>query len=136
MLQRLMITFCVLLYAIGVPYLEINDTHVFNPYWPPHVKIHEVWQLTTNSALGALTLWLIWKENHVMLGALISLLVTGGFLFAYSIKDLYGGSMKYLDGSEKTVFEINIGVAGFGVAILLILVAMAVEYREKKSISS
>lgn len=133
MFQRSLITFCVLLYAVGVPILEINESHVFNPYWPPHVKIHEVWQLTTNSALGALCLWLIWKDNQVFLGAIISLLVTGGFLFAYSIKDSYGGSMKYLDGSEKTIFDINIGVAGFGLAILLLLLAIALEYKARKT---
>jgi hypothetical protein len=49
------------------------------------------------------------------------MLVTGGFLLAYSLQNLYGGSMKYLDGSEKTVLGINIGVVGFGLAFILLL---------------
>lgn len=136
MFQRLLITFCVLLYAVGVPVLEINDSHVFNPNWTPHAKIHEVWQLTTNSALGVLSLWLIWKKSSVMLGAIISLAVTGGFLFAFAIRDLYDGSMKYLDGSEKTIFDVNIGVAGFGLAILLLLLSIVLEYRSQPAARS
>jgi hypothetical protein len=49
------------------------------------------------------------------------MLVTGGFLSAYSLQNFYGGSMKYLDGSEKTILGINIGVVGFGLAFILLL---------------
>lgn len=136
MIQKLLITFCIALYAIGVPILEINDTHVFNPHWPPHVKIHEVWQLVTNSALGALSLWLIWRKNQIMLAAIISSLITGGFLLAFSIRGQYGGSMKYLDGSEKTIFDVNIGVVGFGLAFLLLALAVVIENRAKKVLHS
>lgn len=132
MIQKLLITFCLFLYAVGVPVLEISNTHVFNPYWLPHVKIHIVWQLATNSALGILSFWLIWRKNQVMLGAIISSLITGGFLFAFSIREQYGGSMKYLDGSEKTILDFNIGVVGFGLALFLLALAMTLEFKAKK----
>jgi len=51
----------------------------------------------------------------------------GGFLLAFLIKDSYGGSMKYLDGSEKTLLGINIGVLGFGLAFALILFSFAID---------
>ena len=120
-MKKTIITFSILLYAIAVPFLEINDTHVFNPDWTPHVRIHEVWQLITNTGIGLLCLWLVWIKKETKISALLSLLVTGGFLLAFSLKELYGGSMKYLDGSEKTLFGINIGVLGFGAAFLLLL---------------
>lgn len=122
-MRKFAITFSVVLYAIGVPYLEINDTHVFNPDWTPHVRIHEVWQLITNSSIGMLCLWLVWYKKETSLSAVLSLLVTGGFLLAYALQDTYGGSMKYLDGSEKTLLGLNIGVIGFGLAFLLILLS-------------
>lgn len=117
----MIITFSIVLYAIAVPILEINDTHVFNPDWTPHAKIHEVWQLITNSAIGVLCLWLVWVKKEFRLSTLLSMLVTGAFLLAYFLQDLYGGSMKYLDGSEKTLGGINIGVLGFGIAFALLL---------------
>jgi len=131
MIQKLLVTFCIALYAVGVPVLEINDTHVFNPDWTPHVRIHEVWQLLSNSMLGVLCLWWLWIEQKLVRSAIVSLIVTGGFLLAFMIKDFYGGSMKYLDGSEKTVFDINIGVVGFGLAVLLLGVAIALEVRQQ-----
>ncbi len=120
-MKKTLITFSIILYAIVVPFLEINATHVFNPDWTPHVKIHEVWQLITNSSIGLLCLWLIWVKNKTTISAILSLLITGGFLLAFILKELYGGSMQYLDGSEKTLLGINIGVLGFGLAFLLVL---------------
>ena len=123
-MRKAIITFSIVLYAIAVPFLEINDTHVFNPDWTPHVRIHEVWQLMTNSGMGLFCLWLVWVKKDVKNSAIVSMLVTGGFLLAYILKDFYGGSMKYLDGSEKTLFGINIGILGFGIAFLLLLVTI------------
>jgi hypothetical protein len=45
----------------------------------------------------------------------------GGFLLAFFLKEGYGGSVKYVDGSEKTVLGINIGILGFGIAFLFLL---------------
>tara|TARA_R110002096_G_scaffold432020_2_gene648090 strand:+ start:1726 stop:2133 length:408 start_codon:yes stop_codon:yes gene_type:complete len=120
-MKKSIITFSVILYAIVVPFLEINDSHVFNPDWTPHVRIHEVWQLITNSAIGILCLWLLWVKRETQISTILSLLITGGFLLAYILQDLYGGSMEYLDGSEKTLLGINIGVLGFGIAFILLL---------------
>jgi hypothetical protein len=121
-LKKSTITFVILLYAFAVPVLEINDTHVFNPDWTPHAKIHEVWQLITNTSIGILCLWLVWIKKKIKLSTLLSMLVTGGFLLAYLLQDLYGGSMKYLDGSEKTILGINIGIVGFGLGFILLAI--------------
>ncbi|MGB5499496.1 MAG: hypothetical protein WBM77_11255 [Maribacter sp.] len=120
-MKKYIITFSVILYAIVVPFLEINDTHVFNTDWTPHVRIHEVWQLLVNTGIGVLCLWLVWFKNETKISAILSLLITGGFLMAFILKDLYGGSMKYIDGSEKTILSVNIGVLGFGLAFILVL---------------
>lgn len=132
-MKRSLITFSILLYAIVVPILEINETHVFNPNWTPHAKIHEVWQLITNTGIGVLCLWLVWVRKETKLSGILSLLVTGGFLLAYGLKNTYGGSMKYLDGSEKTLLGINIGVLGFGMAFILVLFILFVKKSSYKS---
>lgn len=123
MIKKIAITFSVILYAIVVPFLDISETHIWNPDWTPHVRIHEVWQLITNSSIGIACLWLVWYKKEVLLSTLLSLIVTGGFLLAFLLKDGYGGSMKYLDGSEKTVLGINIGVLGFGIAFLFLILS-------------
>ncbi|WP_299314774.1 hypothetical protein [uncultured Aquimarina sp.] len=123
MIKKIAITFSIILYAFVVPFLDINETHVWNPDWTPHARIHEVWQLITNSSIGVLCLWLVWYKKEVQLSTLLSLMVTGGFLLAFFLKDGYGGSMKYLDGSEKTIAGINIGVLGFGIAFLFLILS-------------
>lgn len=123
MIKKIAITFSVILYAVVVPFLDINETHVWNPDWTPHARIHEVWQLITNSSIGVFCLWLVWYKKEVQLSTILSLIVTGGFLLAFFLKDGYGGSMKYLDGSEKTVLGINIGILGFGIAFLFLILS-------------
>ena len=123
MLKKIAVTVSVILYAFVVPFLEVNETHVWNPDWTPHVRIHEVWQLITNSSIGILCLWLVWYKKETRLSSLLSLLVMGGFLLAFLLKDNYGDSMKYLDGSEKTIFGINIGILGFGAATLFLVLS-------------
>ena len=86
-MRKSIITFSILLYAIVVPFLEINETHVFNPNWTPHVRIHEVWQLITNSGIGLLCLWLVWVKNETRLSSILSLLVTGGLLIGLWLKE-------------------------------------------------
>ncbi|HDZ05677.1 hypothetical protein LCGC14_0066170 [marine sediment metagenome] len=131
MIKKIAITFSVILYAIIVPFLDINETHVWNPDWTPHARIHEVWQLISNSSIGILCLWLVWYKKEVLLSTILSLIVTGGFLLAFFLKDGYGGSMKYLDGSEKTVFGINIGILGFGIAFLLLILSQILSTKKR-----
>lgn len=119
-MKKSIITFSIILYALVVPVLELNETHVFNPDWTPHARIHEVWQLFTNTGIGILCLWLVWVKKETKISTILSVLITGGFLLAFILKELYGGSMKYLDGSEKTLLGINIGILGFGIAFVLL----------------
>ena len=124
LLAKLLITLGALLYGLGVPLLEINPTHVFNPSWEAHARLHEVWQLTTNSALALLSLWLVWVRNDIKLPSILAMLVTGGFLFAYLVRDGYGGSMVLSDGSEKLLFGLNLGAFVFSLVFLLSLLAL------------
>ena len=136
MIKKIAITFSVVLYAVVVPFLDINETHVWNPDWTPHARIHEVWQLITNSSIGVLCLWLVWYKKEVRLSTILSLIVTGGFLLAFFLKDGYGGSMKYLDGSEKTVLGINIGILGFGIAFLFLILSQMFTKTNKTAINN
>ncbi|WP_200831846.1 hypothetical protein [Aquimarina sp. AU474] len=128
--EKITLTISIFLYALVVPYLEINNTHVFNPDWTPHVRIHEVWQLITNTSIGILSLWLIYKKRQVLLPFILSMIITGSFLISFMIKNTYDGSMKYLDGSEKTLFGLNIGIVGFGFAFVLLVLSLITYYRK------
>lgn len=87
----------------------------------------EVWQLLTNTGLAGPVLWLVWIKDEVIQAFIVGLLIAGGFLSAFLIRDTYAGSMKYLDGSEKTVVGLNIGVPGFSVVAAGLVVAILLE---------
>lgn len=131
MLSKLLVTVGIVFYAVVVPILEINDTHVFNQAWAPHARLHETWQLFTNTALGAFSVWLVWGRNDLRLASLLTLFVTGGFLLAYWLRDGYGGSMVLSDGSEKMIIGVNLGLVAYTLAILLAGIAVAIDRRAR-----
>jgi hypothetical protein len=90
MLSKLSVTLGIVFYAVVVPILEINDTHVFNQAWAPHAQLHDL-QLFTNTALGAFSVWLVWGRNDLQLASLLTLFVTGGFLLAYWLRTATAG---------------------------------------------
>ncbi|HWE94770.1 MAG TPA: DUF6640 family protein [Tepidisphaeraceae bacterium] len=50
----------------GLAYVfEWNDTHVFNPKWPPHAKFHNAQTLLLGSLLGAVSFFLLWGRHDV-----------------------------------------------------------------------
>ena len=129
MIAKLMVTVGIVFYAVVVPILVINDTHVFNQAWEPHARLHETWQLFTNTAIGAYSVWLVWGRDNLRLASLLTLFVTGGFLMAYWLRDGYGGSMVLTDGSEKMILGVNLGLFAYALAILLAGLAVALERR-------
>jgi hypothetical protein len=130
MLSKLLITIGIIFYGVAVPILEVNPTHVFDMTWTSHERLHEVWQLTTNSSIAVYCFWLVWVREKTQLPGILGLLVTGGFLLAYVIRSGYGGSMVLSDGSEKTVFGANLGLVGFGVVVILTIIAMVIDNRK------
>jgi len=130
MVLKVLITLGILVYGLLVPILEINSSHVFNPNWPAHALLHEVWQLITNSMLALYCLWLTWVKNDLFLPCLIGMLVTGGLLLAFLVKDIYGGSMVHPDGSEITLMGLNAGVMVFALFFVLFACAAWTAYKK------
>lgn len=122
MWKRAVLSLSVLTFVLVVPLLEVNETHVFNPAWPEHARLHEVWQLITNVAVGLICLWLAWFGDRVREASLLGLTVTGGFLAAYFIRTSYGGSMRHTDGSELMVFGINAAVLTMAAAFFALAI--------------
>lgn len=135
MTERILITLGVLIFAVAVPALEINASHVFNADWPPHSRFHEVWQLTTNCAIGALYIWLAWIKGHVRLAGILVIAVMGGVLFAHATEDLYGGSI--VSGNiSRTLPGLELAAAAAVIAIVMAVAAIGLASRRKSSAGS
>lgn len=107
MLLRLFIYINAAVFLFLIPYLEVGSTHVFNPDWPAHARLHEVWQLVTNGLASILAVILAWRGHNVRLGGIIALTINAGFLAALASSGLYGGGMAHSDGSELLVAGVN-----------------------------
>lgn len=102
MVRKLLFMLAILPFAVVTPLLETSPTHVFNPDWPGHARLHDVWQLITHCALAAYMSWLFLLRRREREASVVALIVIGGFLAAYMLGPLYGGSMSHSDGIPPT----------------------------------
>lgn len=76
--------------------VDLTPTHVFNPAWPAHARLHEVWLLCTGALLTLVNLYFVWLYRErprfglTLAGVLGSALV-GGFFIASATASGYGG---------------------------------------------
>lgn len=127
--RRIILSLALIPFGVLTPILELGTTHVVNPDWPGHARLHEVWQLLTNSSLAMLCLWLIWWCRQLRLPALIAFAISMGFLVAYALSPLYGGTMRHSDGSEIAIGGVNLAVAMMVVATTAIGTVLASTFR-------
>jgi hypothetical protein len=133
-MRRIILTLALIPFGVLTPVLELGMTHVLNPDWPGHARLHEVWQLLTNSSLAMLCLWLIWCSRQVRLPALIAFIISLGFLVAYALSPLYGGTMRHSDGSEIAIGGVNIAVAMMLVTTIAIGAVLASTFRTPRDV--
>lgn len=62
-LGRVLITLSALAAAIGAYVADWNETHIFNPRWPPHAKFHNAQTMLLGTCLGLLTLYYLWAPR-------------------------------------------------------------------------
>lgn len=61
-LGRGLISLVSLVTAAGPYRADWNETHVKNPAWPPHAKFHNGQTMSLGLALGATSLWQLWRK--------------------------------------------------------------------------
>lgn len=130
MIAEIFITLGVVIYAVLIPFLEINPSHVFNDTWPPHARFHDVWQLITNITIGAVALWLAWHRAEVQIASMLNLAVMGGVLTAHALAGSYGGSISS-GNIEATVLGLHAPAFAAGLVALSAIAAFVLG-REKR----
>ncbi len=59
---RALITLANLLYAVGAFAADFNETHVYNPRWPPHARFHNGQTMTLGVFLSAMSLYFAYRR--------------------------------------------------------------------------
>lgn len=130
MINRILTTLGLLVLLVLLPLLEIRDTHVFNPDWPPHARLHEVWQLTTNAGISVIGLWLVWRRGAVQLASVLGVFMIGGALIAHLLASTYGGALTYPGAPGGTILGIPAAVL-IPLAACLMFAAAIVRDRQR-----
>ncbi len=125
LLPRLIASLLLLVPMILVPYLELNATHLLNPEWPAHARMHEAWQLATNAGIAVLAFGWTWTRDGLARGSALGAIVSAGFVVAWLMRDLYGGAMAGTTTAAYSLLGLDaalVVMAGAATAFLAILV--------------
>jgi hypothetical protein len=97
---------------------DTGASHVLNPEWVGHARVHLAWLLGFLVLSGIANLYLIWLREPVLeslrLSALWQSCNLGGFWLAVLFDPLYGGVIA-VPGIHTHVFGIDENVFAFGV---------------------
>lgn len=127
---RILMTVAVLLASALPVAVDLSQSHLFNSSWPPHARVHEVWLLATGAGVGIVALWLIWVRQHLVLAAVLTTCLLGGFLVAAVTAPLYGGVLvdpatAHLMPNNDQVFGIPANLFAFLLAFVFLLTGLA-----------
>jgi hypothetical protein len=81
------VTFVLLAGALIAVGVDWNKTHLFNPAWHPHARLHGVMYLLILCGVSAVAIWLLWRRSPepglgMKVASLISLTIWTLLLYA------------------------------------------------------
>jgi hypothetical protein len=131
-IPKLLTSLCLILAGMGPLLLDIGDTHLFNPNWDEHSRVHEVWRLATNFMIAFLGLYLIWNKNMLSIASLLSLCMILGFMISVITMPLYNGLAVGVGIEELRLFAIPLNILSFLVVFAIQIVAILLVDKDNK----
>jgi hypothetical protein len=131
-IPKLLTSLCLILAGMGPLLLDIGDTHLFNPNWDEHSRVHEVWRLATNFMIAFLGLYLIWKKNMHSIASLLSLCMILGFMISVITMPFYNGLAVGIGIDELRPFGIPLNILSFIVVLIVQTISLLLAYKDNK----
>lgn len=63
--EKILVSLVSLVTIFGAFIFDWDETHIFNPHWPPHAKFHNGQTMSMGVCLGLLSLWLLWRKREI-----------------------------------------------------------------------
>jgi hypothetical protein len=113
---------------------DFNNTHLFNPDWPPHARLHMMTVFTTAVAVAVFGLYLVWGQTfsrleRLRLSAVLGCIYVLGLIVASLTMPSYGGSLYWEDSQPRAASLNDANLVVFlvtGVVFLLLAVLLFV----------
>ena len=131
-IPKLLTSLCLILAGMGPLLLDIGDTHLFNPNWDEHSRVHEVWRLATNFMIAFLGLYLLWKKNMHSIASLLSLCMILGFMISVITMPFYNGLAVGIGVDELRPFNIPLNILSFIVVLVVQTISLLLAYKDNK----
>tara|TARA_B100000989_G_scaffold76194_1_gene53968 strand:- start:133 stop:528 length:396 start_codon:yes stop_codon:yes gene_type:complete len=131
MISKYLTSICLLLGTIIPLIVDTGNTHLLNPDWDAHSRVHEVWRLSTNIFLAGVGLYLLWVSNYLLLPALLSLCIVLGFFTAIFTMSLYGGITIGEGIDEPNPFGIPANIFVFLVIAIIQIVSLIFLFKNR-----
>lgn len=126
LVARSLFTFNGIAFAIGGFIADWNDSHIFNPRWPPHAKFHDGQTLAFGVLLALATIFFAWRQAGDRRTNILAAAITGGVLYwaqagAYTVPNIAWTDPEFLrPGQSLEDFgpQIYFEIAGTCVVLL------------------
>jgi hypothetical protein len=105
--------------GLGPLLIDVGITHIQNPDWDAHARVHEVWRLSTNTFIAFLGLYLIWIIQKELLAAILSLCLLLGFWVSVLLMPFYDGLAIGQGVNELEPFGIPLNIISFAVVSII-----------------
>ena len=129
-MTKYLTTLCLIGGGILPILVDVNTSHLLNPDWDSHARVHEAWRLSTNFLVFSLGIFLLWSKNKEMLGGLLSLCIHFGFVLGAAFMPFYGGEPVGEGIPEPEILMLPLNVFFFGSMFLLQSAALMVVFKK------
>lgn len=132
------ITLVALVTIIG-PYLaDWNETHIYNPRWPPHAKYHNAQTMAFGALLGSLALYFLWgrlrksdERSNVSLAVVFAALYWAAQLLAFFFPGVAAFDPEFAATAPPRLLGLP-GQLGLDIIIIFALLGTAFQKAENR----
>lgn len=88
-----LITIVAIITGVGAYLADWNETHIYNPYWPPHAKFHNGQTMAFAALFGIISLYFLWfrKEGDKLSNMKVAVIFAGIYWIAQAAAFLFPG---------------------------------------------
>ncbi len=132
---RIFITFIIVSSTVISVVVDWNATHLFNPEWPGHARLHGLLFLNLLCGASLLGLWLMWRQSREPeLGVRVAVLITVMYRASFFYLGFLPPHVEFLPGHEEPPHlhgvPIYLNVVASGVFVVLVLLGYWIYRRE------
>ncbi|MEM0976877.1 MAG: DUF6640 family protein [Pseudomonadota bacterium] len=129
---KIAITCVTLIYGVLPAIADLNETHLYNPGWSPHARVHGVWFLVFGASMAFTSIYFVWVKDNLVLPIFVGLMFASGFWVAFLTSGLYGGALVDENGVEARVLGLESNVFVFSVVTIVLLSALAFAVKKER----